>query len=300
MRVLIVDDSKEIRAEVRRILHEAAIDIQAMEAENGAVALKVAMQGVDVVLCDIEMPEMDGFQFLRLFRARAENMNVPVILLTGRDVLQEKIFGLESGASDYVTKPFVPGELLARVKVQLKLKALQDDLRQANDRLREMSITDYLTGVFNRRHFSELLSAEFRRSVRYKVPVSLAILDVDHFKDINDNFGHVAGDLVLSELAHLLRHSFRTTDSIARYGGEEFVVLLPHTQVDAAKLAVEKVLAALRALAIGALPKGALTFSADVACYPSDAVDSPETLITVADAALYKAKGAGRNRVLAG
>jgi two-component system cell cycle response regulator len=300
MRVLIVEDSREIRAEVRRILNDAAIEVQVLEAENGAVALKTAMQGVDLVLCDIEMPEMDGFQFLRLFRARPENASVPVILLTGRDVSQEKIFAFESGASDYVTKPFIPGELLARVKVQLNLKALQDDLRQANERLKEMSVTDYLTGVFNRRHFTEVLATEFRRSVRYKVPVSLAIIDLDHFKNINDRFGHVSGDLVLSEFAHLLRHSFRVTDSIARYGGEEFVVLLPHTAVDAAKLAVEKVLSALAAIAVGALQKGALTFSAGCASYPSDAVDSPETLITTADAALYKAKEAGRNRVFLG
>jgi two-component system, cell cycle response regulator len=298
MRVLIVDDSAEIRAEVRRLLGEHGIEAQCLEAENGAVALRLAMQGIDLILCDVQMPEMDGFQFLRLFRARPETASTPVIMLTGRDVAEEKIFGLEAGASDYVTKPFIPGELLARVKVQLKIKALQDDLRQANDRLREVSITDYLTGVYNRRHFSELLAAEFKRAQRYKASLSLAILDIDHFKQVNDTNGHVAGDLVLSDFAHLLRHSFRATDVIARYGGEEFVVLLPHTSVEAAKIAVEKVRTQLKIHAIGALDRGALSFSAGVASYPSDSVDRPDVLVATADQALYQAKEAGRDRVV--
>ncbi len=298
MRVLIVDDSQEIRAEVRRLLAAAHIDVEWLEADTGGAALKIAMTGVDLILCDVLMPEMDGFQFLRLFRAQAESASVPVIMLTGRDVVEDRIFGLEAGASDYVTKPFIPGELAARVRIQLNIKALQDDLRQANERLKELAITDYLTGVFNRRHFTDLLNSEFRRSQRYKTAMSLALIDLDHFKQINDQYGHAAGDQVLTEFAALLLKSFRATDTVARFGGEEFVALLPHTQIPHAQTAIEKVLRQLQDTSIGGLALGALTFSAGVCSYPSDSCDSPKSLLAAADQALYRAKAEGRNRVI--
>ncbi|MCC6807407.1 MAG: diguanylate cyclase [Deltaproteobacteria bacterium] len=299
MKILIVEDSAPIRAEIKRTIGEASLGAECVEAENGVEALKALMQTpVDLVLCDVQMPQMDGFQFLRVFRARADNALVPVIMLTGRDAADEKIFGLEVGASDYVTKPFVAAELIARVKVQLKLKTLQDDLKRANEQLKVLSITDHLTSLFNRRHFSEVLQGEFKRSQRYKHALSLAMLDLDHFKQVNDKHGHTAGDLVLTDFANLLRTSFRNTDSIARYGGEEFVVLLPHTSASDAVKAVEKVRAQLQTIGLGLLPKGSASFSAGVAMYPSDVVNSTDTLVSAADAALYKAKSAGRNRVV--
>lgn len=299
MKVLIVDDGAQIRADIRRTLGDAGLQLECIEAENGVEALKQLMQGsVDIVLCDVQMPHMDGFQFLRVFRARADNASVPVIMLTGRDNPDEKIFGLEVGASDYVTKPFIPGELVARVKVQLKIKTLQDDLKRANDQLRVLSITDHLTSLFNRRHFAEVLAAEFKRSQRYKHPLSLAMIDLDHFKQVNDQHGHTAGDMVLTDFSNLLRMSFRTTDAIARYGGEEFVVLLPHTATADALKAVDKVRTHLQSMGLGLLPKGQTTFSAGLATYPSDNANSPDTLVTAADQALYRAKSAGRNRIV--
>ncbi len=299
MKVLIIEDSAQIRTEVRRILADAKVPIECVEAENGVEALKVLAQGpVDVILCDVQMPQMDGFQFLRMFRARAEHALIPVIMLTGRDNADEKIFGLEVGASDYVTKPFAPGELVARVKVQLKLKSLQDELKSANEQLKILSLTDHLTGLFNRRHFSELLASELKRSERYKHPLSLAMLDIDHFKQVNDKHGHTAGDLVLSDFAAHLKQSFRTTDSVARYGGEEFVVLLPHTSGADAFKAMEKIRASLANMSLGLLPKGGASFSSGIATFPSAAVDGPDTLISAADQALYRAKAEGRNRVI--
>jgi diguanylate cyclase (GGDEF)-like protein len=298
MKILIVEDSAQIRAEIRRTLADAALSIECVEADNGVEALKQLMPtSVDLVLCDVQMPHMDGFQFLRVFRARADNASTPVIMLTGRDNADEKIFGLEVGASDYVTKPFVAGELIARVKVQLKLKQLQDDLKHANEQLKVLSITDHLTSLFNRRHFAEVLANEFKRSQRYKHPLSLAMIDLDHFKQVNDKHGHTTGDLVLTDFGNLLKMSFRTTDSLARYGGEEFVLLLPHTTSPDGAKAIEKVRAQLASISLGLLTKGAMTFSAGIATYPSDLANSPETLVTAADQALYKAKSAGRNRV---
>lgn len=297
--LLIVEDSPQIRAEIRRVLEAAVPGIEVFEAETGIDALKTLTQKqCDVVLCDVQMPQMDGFQFLRVFRARPENMGVPVIMLTSRDNADEKIFGLEAGATDYVTKPFVAGELVARVKGQLKLKALQDELKEKNDQLQELSATDFLTKAFNRRYFATVLDTEFKRAQRYKVHLSLAILDIDHFKLVNDKYGHTTGDAVLADFAAILKGSFRSSDVLARYGGEEFVLLMPHTGVPAACTAVEKVRLALQSAQLGSLEKGAITFSGGVAMYPSETVDSTDTLVKRADQALYRAKESGRNKII--
>jgi len=298
-RLLIVDDSDAIRSEIKMVLGAPPSEIVFAEAANGMEALKeITSTAIDLVLCDVQMPLMDGFQFLRLMRARPEHASTPIIMLTGRDDPAEKVFGLENGATDYVTKPFMPGELAARVKVQLKLKTLQDDLRSMSDRFRDLSNTDFLTDLFNRRYFMDVAGIEFKRCQRYKLVMSLVMIDLDHFKQVNDTLGHQAGDQVLVGLARLMRQMFRTTDVIARYGGEEFVLLLPQTSIEEAKIAAEKLRSELRKTALGAVPAGDLTCSIGASQYPSQKVDGIESLIERADQALYRAKTSGRDRIV--
>lgn len=298
VKVLVVEDNESVRADLRQTLTKASLDIEVLEAQNGIEALKsLTSNPIDLVLCDVSMPMMDGFQFLRMIRARAEHANTPVIMLTGRDNEEEKVFGLETGASDYVTKPASPAELLARVKVQLKLKTLQDELRAMSDRFREMSITDYLTGLFNRRHFMETAMNELRRSQRYKHSMALMMIDLDHFKRINDTYGHQVGDQVLCEFAKVLRATFRTTDVLARYGGEEFIAVFPQATAEEARMAGEKLRARVKQTAVASIPAGEWSCSIGIAAFPKQEVESVDALIALADHALYRAKENGRDRI---
>jgi CheY-like chemotaxis protein len=161
---------------------------ECVEAADGREALKIidSDAGIDLVLCDVVMPQLDGFEVVKEVRAKAHLADLPVILLTGEESIGQKVRGLSIGASDYVTKPFNAQELLARVKIQLRLKALQDELRQ-------LSITDPLTHLYNRRYFLEELERELGRSRHLGLQMGFAITDIDHFKGINDRHGHLVG-----------------------------------------------------------------------------------------------------------
>ncbi|MHB8765437.1 MAG: diguanylate cyclase [Deferrisomatales bacterium] len=299
--LLIVDDSPGLRQEVRKLSSRLPVFSACREAENGIDAYKKVLAAApDLIVCDLVMPSVDGLKFLTLLRARPELRDIPVILLTGKTDTETKIRGLELGASDYVTKPFDPGELLARIKVQLKIKALQDALRTSNEQLRELSMTDPLTGLFNRRYFMKSLATEFDRTERYGAPLSFVMVDIDHFKRLNDTFGHQAGDDVLRAMGALMRQEIRTTDIPARYGGEEFCVLLPQTPSDGAREFAQRVRLSVESAVFQAQGHELrITASLGVASCPSGAVASGEDLIRLADEALYEAKGAGRNRVVA-
>lgn len=299
--LLIVDDSPALRQEVRQLVERLGLFSSCREAENGIEGYKAVLAGApDLILCDLVMPSVDGFKFLNLVRARADLRDIPVILLTGRAEVGVKIRGLELGASDYVTKPFDPGELLARIKVQLKIKALQDALRASNEQLRELSSVDPLTKLFNRRYFMQALEAEYARSVRYATPLSFLMLDIDHFKRLNDTYGHQAGDEVLRGLADLLRVRVRGSDVAGRYGGEEFCVLLPHTGLQGAAELAERIRAAVEGTPIEARGERlGITVSVGAAACPGPRVATADDLIRLADEALYEAKAAGRNRVAA-
>jgi two-component system cell cycle response regulator len=291
--LLIVDDSITIRAAIRRALEPTGLFQEYIEAKNGQEGLGLlAERAIDVVLCDVLMPDLDGFEFLRLAKADPRHQDVPVILLTGQESVEKKVAGLDLGASDYVTKPFAKDELIARVRVHLKLKLTQDKLREA-------STTDYLTKRFNRRHFMELFLAEFERSKRHGHALSLAILDVDHFKRINDTYGHAQGDRVLVAIAELLRASVRREDVVARYGGEEFAILWPHIDEAGARVAADKirgVVADARFEGMGdTRVTASLGFVSFSGAQPGTA--SVDVLLMLADTALYRAKESGRNRV---
>jgi diguanylate cyclase (GGDEF)-like protein len=297
--LLVIDDSKRARHQVIEILRNNSLFNCYCEAGDGIEGLKLALtKPIDLIICDVEMPGMDGFKFLHMLSGREKMQDIPVIMVTGREDSEAKIRGLDQGASDYVTKPFDAGELLARVKVQLKIKSLQDKLKQSNQLLLELSHTDPLTGLNNRRSMMEALDREFERSTRKQSPLSLLMLDVDHFKKINDNFGHQLGDMALQSLASLLTGFLRQYDLAARFGGEEFSLILPETTEDAAYQVGERIRQGVENLQIEGLPDDfRMTASLGVATAPHSAIAKSDNLIREADDALYNAKRNGRNRV---
>lgn len=297
--ILVIDDSAVARELILDALREANLQAELRVARDGSEALAVLQQCLaDVIICDLEMPGIDGLGFLDRVKASDTLRDIPVIILTGHESREEKICGLERGACDYVTKPFDPGELVARVKVQLKIKSLQDRLRESNRLLEELSRTDALTGLANRRRFTMVLDQAFHHSLRTNAALALVMLDIDHFKKINDSYGHQSGDKVLTALAGLLKTL--TDDNIlaARYGGEEFVLILPGTPLETAADEAERLRRQVESLTFsGILADLRLTASFGVAAFPHAAIHTMDQLVWEADEALYRAKRNGRNRV---
>ncbi len=297
---LIIDDSVTVREQIIRTLESFNLFSRYYEAEDGLEGFKKLLSApVDVILCDLEMPRIDGFKFLNMLKARPDLQDVPVIILTGMNDRERKIKGLELGASDYITKPFDHEELVARVRVHLKIKKLQDELKRSNELLLELSNTDHLTGLFNRRYMMEALEKEMQRSSRKGGSLSLIILDIDHFKQVNDRFGHLQGDVVLQKVALQLQKELRKYDCAARYGGEEFVAILPDSTLKDALLVAERIRHALQGIQFYAELEGiTLTASLGVASFSSGQSMGVDSFIKLADDALYRAKTTGRNRVV--
>jgi two-component system cell cycle response regulator len=299
-RVLIVDDNAMIRNEIKAVLMRDGGFTHFMEAADGLTAFKTIMETPpDLVLCDLVMPGFDGLKFLGLKASRKELEQIPVIMLTAEDDLDRKAEILERGASDYVTKPFHEKELLARVRIHTKLKRLQDELREMNARLEALSVTDALTGLANRRLLITRLDEEVRRARRTKVPLAVVMIDIDHFKEVNDTYGHPMGDVVLRNIGAMLNVSLRATDLAARYGGEEFTLVLPYTDLVAALQVAEtlrqKFAAMDHPLGDATIRK---TVSMGVSAREGQAgAPDAEELLKRADEALYRAKQGGRNRV---
>jgi diguanylate cyclase (GGDEF)-like protein len=297
--VLIIDDTKSVRQHILATLHSTDLFGEYFEATNGLEGFKILLnEKIDVVLCDVEMPGMDGFKFLSMVNSRKELQDIPIILLTSHEEMGTKVRGLEQGASDYLTKPFSPEELLARVKVQLKIKSLQDNLKGKNLLLQELAQTDPLTELYNRRHMMTVLAAEFDRSRRVASPFALLMVDLDHFKKVNDTYGHLQGDKVLQSTSWEIKDVLRQYDSAARFGGEEFALLLPEATLDGAVVVAERLRESISNIEFtGEFEKLKITVSIGVAAIPHDKIDTIEDLIRLADKALYTAKDNGRNRV---
>ncbi|MBE0596833.1 MAG: diguanylate cyclase [Desulfuromonadales bacterium] len=298
--VLIIDDSKNVRQQVSNILGNAALSRSVLEASDGIEGFKLMRDNhPDIILCDIQMPKMDGVKFLRLLNTQKGLQDIPIIMITSRKEPESKILCLELGASDYVTKPFDPGELLARVRVQLKAKSFRDRLKESNEKLFQLSHTDPLTGLPNRRQMMEILKVEMDRSTRSGDPLSLVLIDVDDFKRINDAYGHPKGDEVLRSLGETFRRHLRQYDSVARFGGDEFLLILPATDLSHSTFIAERVRQEVAQMVDGDFDALRVTVSLGVASHPVGQVQSLDDLIRKADYALYQAKRKGRNRVVA-
>jgi two-component system cell cycle response regulator len=294
--VLIADDSLVIRAVVRSGLEEEGYRV--IEAVDGLTALERCRQDPpDVVLLDIEMPGLDGYQVLSELKRDTELNTIPVVFLTSRSGMDDMVAGLRLGAHDYLKKPFEDAELLARVGSAIHVKKLQDQLQRRNAELDRVSRTDGLTGLYNRRHLDQELARLHNDAVRHDDKLCVLLLDIDHFKNVNDVYGHAAGDLVLRAFADRMLGELRAGDIAGRWGGEEFLVILPRTELDGALDAAERI-----RLTIGREPVGVagedikVTVSGGCAMGPGA---SPDALVHLADTHLYQAKLAGRNQVVA-
>ncbi len=290
--VLIVEDDS-----VQRALLSAALtaDYEIITAETGAEALKVAAKA-DLVLLDAGLPDMDGVEVCRNFKKDKDLADIPVVFLTARDSSGDQVTGLEAGAIDYLLKPINLEVLKARVKTYVQLK-------HQRDALTKLATVDGLTGIPNRRSFDNALAREWKRLARTGSPLCVILMDVDHFKQYNDTYGHGMGDECLKQVARAAANTIkRPADLVARYGGEEFVVLLPETDLEGAKIAAEAVRLAISGLKIShkASPVADhVTVSLGVAqAAPSEGGDQHAVLET-ADQQLYKAKKDGRNRFFA-
>ncbi len=297
--ILIVDDSQTVREEIKSALRAERPGLAFLEAENGLDGFKLLMDHpVDLVLCDLVMPHMDGFKFLQMRASRPELLSIPVIVLTSVSEVDQKVKLLSAGAGDYLTKPFHPGELVARAMVHLNIKLLQDELHRKNALLLELSTTDGLTHAYTRRHFLELAQKEFDRSDRLDLALSLMILDVDHFKEINDTLGHQVGDEVLVSLCEVINLSLRDYDLFGRYGGDEFTLLFPQTSKAQALVIGRRLEEDVRALRLESLHGMPLSFSGGIA-WRKSAGAALEEMLRTADKAMYEAKRLGRGRVAA-
>jgi two-component system cell cycle response regulator len=292
--VLLVDDSSVIRAVVRRRLEEQGYRVVEVEDGQGALAAFRECRP-DAVLLDIEMPVLDGFQILELIKAEPEQADTPVVFLTARDNTEDLVEALRLGAHDYLRKPFEPSELMARVRAAVRVKSLQDELRVRNAELELMSRTDPLTGLWNRRHTEDQLLAAASLSRRHATPFSVLMIDVDHFKHVNDSAGHTAGDAVLVEVAVRIREAVRIEDVVSRWGGEEFLVVLPSTEIDGAWSLGDRI-----RVAVGAEPvtfaDGSIAVTVSVGCASSGGNETAEMIVSRADGAMYVAKESGRDR----
>lgn len=297
--VAVVDDDAAIRRLVRLFLKRAGFET--MECTTGIEAReRLATMPWDLAILDRRLPDMDGVVLCQELKANADFRARYIIMLTGETEQEDKIEGLELGADDYITKPFSYPELLARVRAGKRIVDLQTELISTNKRLELLSITDGLTRLHNHRYFQDELARAFEESQRYQRPLSMAMIDIDFFKKVNDTYGHAVGDDVLKAVSKLYADSVRSTDLVARYGGEEFVVMMPETELEDAISFAEKIRLMVESTPIhtqaGIVP---VTVSLGVSSVPYSNVRSSNELIVVADKALYRAKRRGRNQVQA-
>ncbi|NIP79222.1 MAG: diguanylate cyclase [Gemmatimonadetes bacterium] len=297
--ILVVDDNPDNLEIISTRLEYKGYDVVTAQRGDEAISL-IHEHGPDLMLLDIMMPDMDGYEVARRVRADGEIAYLPIIVVTARDSTEDKVTGLDAGADDYLTKPINFPELEARVRSMLRIKRLQDQLEEKNRELEELSISDGLTGLYNHRHLHELLQEEFERSKRTEEPISVVMFDLDRFKQVNDTYGHQAGDQVLKGLADILRETAREIDRLGRYGGEEFLAILPDSDPEAGMTFAERVRETVADQRFDIRTNGPLemTISAGVATYPHDGPDGPRRLVHYADQALYSAKNSGRNRVV--
>ncbi len=308
--MLIIDDEIKLLTGLKAVMARAGYEVLiAHEANEG---LKLAKEHLpDMIICDVMMPVVNGFQLKSILEKDEVTSTIPFIFLTGRSNQDDKLFGLKQGADDYITKPFNVDELLARVQAILRRKknsspineisAIQQDLTRKNAELEQLyyevktqSITDPLTDLYNRRGFCQIGEQEIKHALRYERPLSAIMLDIDHFKKVNDTYGYAVGDLVLIEIAKRCGQEVRKVDVFGRYGGEEFSAILPETPLVGAYQVAERLRAAVSEPMFVGQSRLNVTISLGVAML-TNTLGNLEELLRLADLALDKAKASGRN-----
>ena len=322
--ILIVDDSPENLRVLSFMLSTQGYEVK--KAVSGRFALQsIEVINPDLILLDINMPDMDGYEVCQIFKEKCQVnhwTDIPVIFISASHGVLDKVKAFRVGGADYIAKPFHLEEVLARVENQLarnrlykvlqqqnlQLKTeieertrIEEALRQANEQLSLLASLDGLTGLANRRKFDEQIAWEWERAKREQIPLSLLIIDVDHFKHYNDTYGHLLGDDCLKQVAKILQSICqRATDLVARYGGEEFVLVLPNTEQGAAETLAHKIQAAIAAQPIphqSSVTATHVTLSLGLASGIPTSALTVSDFIHLADQALYQAKIEGRNRL---
>ncbi|MDU9050543.1 MAG: diguanylate cyclase [Candidatus Electrothrix sp. Rat3] len=311
--ILIVDD--KINNLIALEESFSSVNATFIKAISGNDALReILKHDFALAILDVQMPEMDGYELAQLIRNRKQTSKLPIIFLSAIYSDDFHVFkGYDSGAVDFITKPFLPEILEGKIRFfieiylqKIRLKETIHELRttkqlvlEQNRQLKRLSTHDDLTGLYNRRHLVVSLAQEFSSSCRHGTELSLIMLDLDHFKMINDNFGHNFGDYVLKEFSDLLRETVRKSDLLFRFGGEEFIVLLPQTAAGGAAKTAEKIRRNCAERVIGngkSVVK--ITVSIGVTSYNKELHQTTDCMISCADQALYQAKDCGRNRVV--
>ena len=298
-RVLVVQAEPAERAVQRALFTEAGMSV--VEACSGAEALDfLATDRPDLVVLGRTLPDMDGLDLLPRFKS-GELDFVPVLVASHRGETAERVRGLQLGADDYIPRPCDPAEFLARAKALLRTKQAHDRIRKLHITLEQMVVSDPLTGLHNRRYLMDRMLQEMQRSDRHGEPLALAMIDLDAFKPINDQFGHVLGDKVLRAVGSAISKSVRVSDIAARYGGDEFAVILPQTPAEGAMRVCERLLRNISEVILQDETGRSfrITASLGLAYYPADDIETPEDLVHSADGALYGAKRSGKNRFTA-
>jgi diguanylate cyclase (GGDEF)-like protein len=300
--ILVADDEPVNLSLIKRRLEWEHFTIHT--ARHGGEAVERAQELIpDLIILDVMMPVLDGLQACRLLKENARTRDIPVIFLSALDDTDTKVSGLALGANDYISKPFRAEELIARVQVAIRLKRERDRLRMRAEEARlraeaarEMSMSDALTGLLNRYGLQRSLQRNLSEARRYNRSLSCLMIDIDHFKAINDTYGHRAGDVALMQVARVLTEAVRGSDVVIRYGGEEFLILTPETPLEGALALGEKIRHAASARLFG---DGERVFplTLSVGAAQLGDAESGYDMVARADDALYHAKEAGRNRV---
>jgi diguanylate cyclase (GGDEF)-like protein len=295
MRVLIADDSLLSRRLLEETLRGWGYEV--LVARDGAEAWEILSQpdAPSLAVLDWMMPGHTGPELCRLVRQRASEPYTYILLLTSRNEKDDVVEGMDSGADDYITKPFDKHELKVRLRAGSRIVDLQEQLVRAREALRQQATRDYLTQLWNRSSILDFLHRELARSEREGTPIGVVVADLDHFKGINDNYGHFAGDRALQESARRMQNSIRPYDAIGRYGGEEFLIVLPGADADSVLAQAERLRKALRLRPVQT-SEANLNVTCSFGCSAGiGGRVTAESLIRAADEALYLAKRSGRD-----
>ncbi len=288
--VLLIDDSEFVHRLLKARLKTESIHI--VSEFDGRSGINRAIADLpSLILLDLDMPGMDGFETLRELKEDPVTRNTPVIILSGQDTTQDKVTAFDLGAVDFVPKPFELTELRARIRSSLRISYLLSMLEQKAQ-------IDGLSGLYNRSYFDNRWEEEYERCMRQASGLSLAVLDIDHFKSVNDTFGHPAGDAVITGLSNIIQDHVRKCDIACRYGGEEFVLILPDTHPTQAKLLCERIRTETENTVWNRHPDRQITISIGIAGCTDGPTVQPNKWIEQADANLYKAKNSGRNKTI--